>query len=236
MGNYWRKGSVDVTEASIIGILSYAVPIIAGACLAAIGLAKKYPTAKRYVYSSPSSWMYIVLASGGALMIRLTMRAVGTRLIQNDLLDCIFQGLLGSGLFLGIISRVSFQEINSEVGSQLKTIRDFIYEFLDDSIARRVMQRVESKIKAFGRRVDKDRLLEEASRLIGGPSKLTAEQKQELVIKFDELASRGDYVSIVRILIEYYEVDYIIDELASCILLIPDTCNQEKRLTGAPGA
>jgi hypothetical protein len=212
-----------MSQASMIWALFFTIPIASGAFLSVIGLARKYQTARRYAYSSLAAWAYIIFSCVGALLIALILHAIGTRVIENEPLNCVLQGILSSGLFLGIISRISLPETNSEVTAQLKTIRDFIYEFLDDSIARQVMQSVESKIKPFSKQADKDRLLEEASRLIGGPPQLTAEQKSALIIEFDELASHGDFVSIVRILIRYYEVDYVVRELSGCIPSMPST-------------
>lgn len=199
-------------------VVCYATPVVTGASLAAIGLAKKYPTVVKYVYSYWVAWVYLIFSALGGLLVTLTMGAVGARVIQNELLNHVFQGLLGAGLFLGIISRVSISQSENEVGAQLKTIRDAIYEFLDDALARRVMQNVESRIKAFGKEIDSARLLSESTRLVGGITKLNAEQQLEQKVRFDDYASRGDYVSIVRVLIAYYEVDYVVGELAGCIL------------------
>jgi len=207
-----------VSEPKLIADLNFAIPLAAGALLALIGLAKKYPTSLRYVSMSWCAWAYIVVSAVGALLMSVLMRAMGTQIIQHGMLNCIFQGLIGAALFLGIISRVSLRSVaTDEVDPAIRTIRDFIYEFLDETIARRVMQSVESQIKKFGKRVDRDSFLGEASRLIGGPDLLSAEQKQDLRIKFDEYASRGDYVQIVRVLITYYEVDYVMRELSECV-------------------
>lgn len=207
-----------MSEATVIARLNILIPLAAGALLASIGLAKKYPTAIRYVSRSLSAWAYVVLSAAGAVLVTALMRAMGTTIIQHGMLNCILEGLLGAALFLGIISRLSLPGASGDqLEPGLKTIKDYIYDFLDDSIARRIMQIVESRIKKFGKTVDKDQLLAEASRLIGGPDKLSAEQKKDLRIRFDEYASKGDYVPIIRILIKYYELDYILEELSGCI-------------------
>lgn len=205
-----------MNQATLISVLYYVIPLTSGASLSAIGLAKKYPTVKRYVYTSWSAWLYILVSAAGALLITVTTRALGTRVIEHETLNCIFQSLLGAGIFVGIITRWSIPgDSKNEVGAQLITIRDYLYEFLDASIARRVMQEVESAIKDLGKNVGNDYLLKEATRLIGGPPQLTTEQKDKIRLKFDEYATVGDYSSIIRTLIVYYDVDYIIKELST---------------------
>lgn len=211
-----------MTETHVIEYLEFVVPAVTGTALAMIGLAKKYPTVFRYVSTSWSAWAYVLLSAGGSVLVTVSMRAIGTRLMYHGVINCISEGVLGSALFLGIMSKVSISKASTdEVESSATTIKEYIFEFLDDSIARRVMQRVEARIKGFGKSINEELFLKEASRLIGGPEKLTAEQKQDLRIRFDEYASRGDYATIVRTLIMYYEVEYVMDELSGCILEDP---------------
>jgi len=195
-------------------------PLVSGAFFSFVGLARQYPTTLKYVFKAWwATIFYLLLSSGGALVVTLVMRKVGTQVVDIVLLNDVLMGILGAGSFLGIISKVTISKsVDKELGSQLKTLRDYVYEFLEGKISRQVMQIVESKIRTVTQRpIDKDRFLKEANRLLGG-TKLSQDQKGKMRIQFDEWVHKeGDYGSVIRELIKDYEVDYVIRELAERI-------------------
>jgi len=200
-----------------ISFLYIFTPVISGAILSAIDLAKRYPTVHKYIFTSLSGKMYLLFTSLGSLLISYTMRIIGTQIINNELLNPIFLGLIGSGVFLGIISKVTIHDESSKVTSQIKPIRDYIYEYLYESIERLEMKITESKIREITDKLDPELIMTEANRLIGGLIKLDNDQKYELKIQFDKYEANKDYDSVIRDLIKNSDVDYIIGSLKEYI-------------------
>ncbi|MDM8540305.1 hypothetical protein QUF90_04390 [Desulfococcaceae bacterium HSG9] len=95
----------------------------------------------------------------------------------------------------------------TEVTSQLITIRDYIYEYLEEAIERENMQNVESELNELVKNIDPDIILEVASRLIGGNPKLKSGDKKKAIIQFDKDADLKEYMEILRKLIYDYNLD-----------------------------
>jgi len=186
------------------------IPLVTGAVLAGLGVARKYPTAKHYVFTSVPVWFYIAFCGWGSVLFLWIMKVCGTRIVNDGRLNEILAGLLAGASFLGLISRVPLTRSHgNDAVAQLKTLHAYVYEFLDDSLSRRVTQLVEIRIKRFPKPQDRDGFLNEVSQHIEMLD-LSHQQKTKLRLRFDEHAGRGDYRSIIRELIKHYDVEYVI--------------------------
>lgn len=196
---------------TVVGIgWSCLVPFMTGFVLAGLSVARKYPTAKHYVFTSVSVWFYITICGLGSVLFSWIMKVSGTRIVNDAFLDGILSGLFAGGAFLGVVSRVSLtRSAGNDPTAQLKTLHAYIYEFLDDSLSRRITQLIEIRIKRFPKPIDRDGFLNEVGQHIEMLD-LSAQQKTKLKLRFDEYAGRGDYRSIIRELIRHYDVEYII--------------------------
>ena len=204
-----------IEELLLIQILNISVPFVSGAFLAMVGLVNKYPTEMKYVYRSLSTWLYILISAGGSLLFTLLMGAVGARLVDNPLLNSISFGIIGPGVFLGIVSKLPYPKPStSNIEDQLHTLRDYIYNILDKSISRKTIQIVELKIRDAGRYFDPENLLREVGYMLEPLSELTEKQKDDLLIRFDEHITLEDYGPVIRELKKYYDFDYIIKRLS----------------------
>jgi hypothetical protein len=186
------------------------IPLLAGAFLAGLGVARKYPTVKHYVFTSVSVWFYIIICGLGSVLFSWIMKVSGTRIVNDAVLNEILGGLFAAASFLGIASRISLARSHAnDVSAQLKTLHAYIYEVLDDSLSRRITQLIEIRIKRFPKPQDRDGFLNEMGQHIAMLD-ITAQQKTKLKLRFDEYAGRSDYRSIIRELIKHYDVEYII--------------------------
>jgi len=186
-----------------------------GFFLALVGLVNKYSTKMKYVYRSVSTWVYLLLASAGSLLFTTVIEVIGARLVENALLNSIVLGIIGPTVFLGVVSRLPPPLSSSnEIETQLKTLYDYVFNILDASISRKTTQTIELKIRDAGKDADLDSFLREVDSMLDAVSSLTGEQKDALRIEFDKTATRGEYAPIIRELIKYYDVDYIIKRLS----------------------
>jgi len=140
------------------------------------------------------------------------MLAVGTKIINQDYLNCILMGLLGAGLFLGIISRISMpQSIDNPVPSELRTLSDYIYKALEDSIERHINESKQMEIQKLINGLNSETLPNKINDLINfvNDKDLNADGKQELKIKCDKYYAIGDYNSMIRELTIYFSIQHI---------------------------
>ncbi|AFY68342.1 hypothetical protein Pse7367_0021 [Thalassoporum mexicanum PCC 7367] len=210
-----------------IDILYLVLPIIFGALLSLIGIQKKYLATTKYILNLWQVWIYLALSAFGSLLVTSTLRYVGTTVIGHSELDCIFMSLIGAGSFIGIITQIPIPgSDNNDISKQLKTIRDFVYEFFDASIEQKVRQIIQTKLKSFnlGRQFSVDgeylkdekdnSFLREVSRLLRGtnlPEGTIRDWEREFDIY---VAVRGDYASVIKVLVKYYDLDYLLYELS----------------------
>lgn len=144
------------SQSQVINFLYILIPIISGSVLAGVGLYKKFPTDYKIVLNCWSGRFYLMLSSLGAWLFTSIMRSMGTSMIEDTYLNSILMGLLGAGLFLGIISRITAKNYDEELGVQLKTLSDYIYDSLEDSIQRQVAQTKHIEIQGFIQLIDKE--------------------------------------------------------------------------------
>ena len=198
----------------MIAYISVFTSAIAGMLLTIVSLSQRFPSALTLLYKSVATWCLIFFSGAGSVLFTKIMEAIGTKVIEQPTLNMILLGILGAGIFAGVVSRVSISgPLQQDTVKHLQTIRDMAFAFLEDRISRKVLQLVEERIRNLTIDVDPDLIVEEASRLIGGPSELDADEKQCIRVHFDELATAGDYAEIVRVLLKHYDVDFVVKQL-----------------------
>jgi hypothetical protein len=197
------------SQAQFIDLLYFLVPAISGLILAGVGLYKKFPTDYKIALDCLSGKSYLALSAFGAWLFTSLMRSMGVNIIENSYLNCILMGLLGAGIFLGIISRFAAKNYDEDLGVQLKTLSDYIYESLEDSIKRQVAQTKQLQIQEFIDLVDKKKLQKNADTLINIIHSLDDKGKQELRVKFDKFYISGDFSSIVLELTNYFNIPFL---------------------------
>jgi len=125
MGNNWKKVQ-KLSLSQVVTLLNIVVPLVSGAVLAAFSLAQKHFNAQRYIFAYWPAWVYLIFSSLGSLLMTKVMQTVGTRVLQDDLLNAILQGMLGAAIFLGIVTKVPLaKSSDGDINESIKTIRDF---------------------------------------------------------------------------------------------------------------
>ena len=199
-------------DTDLINALYFIVPIIAGSSFAAIGLYNKFPTSHKVAYKCWSGMIYLVFSSLGALLFTQIMLAMGTKVMNHAYLNCFIMGLLGAGLFLGIISRISIpQNIDNPVHSELITLSDYIYKALEDSIERYINESKQMEIQKLINEINSEILPSKVNDLINfiNEKELDSDGKQELKIRCDKYYAIGDYNSMIRELTVYFSIQHI---------------------------
>lgn len=181
------------------------------ACLSAlilsvIGLYNRFGPRLRTAILTWAGVGYLFLSIIGATLVTLIMDASGIKMIDDKNLNYILLGLIGAGIFLGILSKIAVDGQGEGKLQEIKTLSDYIYEALNDSMTRKVDQETQYEL---------DKLLEDYEmtdfltpvpgakdgrgiiiQLIDTSSYLAEEKKQELKVHIEEMASLGNYAAI----------------------------------------
>jgi hypothetical protein len=198
----------------------YIFPILVGAVLSIVSIRSKFFYTRRYVFSLWEGWAYIFLSAIGSLLVTLILDYIGTEVIGHGFLNCILTSFLGAGIFLGIITKLPIAEPDYSAGEQLKTVRDFIYSFLDRSIEQKLRQLIQVELRNFepggsysnGNYFTSnqgDQFLRRVKWLIKGSS-LSRDEVNYYIAESDAYVEQGDYVSVILILTNYYDLDFLI--------------------------
>lgn len=159
------------------------------------------------------------------------MLTIGTKMVQDPILNSILLGLFGAAIFLGIITGIPLSKTDSnDIGAKIYTIRDFMFAYLDKSIETKQMEVSEQKINQIVEYVkDNPSVLEtEASRLVDG-MRLEVQQEADLRVSIDiDINDKKDYHSAIRKLIDHSRVDYIIEEMGTAFGLSAETKRKKK--------
>jgi len=212
-----------------VDFLYYVLPIILGGLLSFIGLQRKFFTTRKYIFLLWQSWIYVTLSAIGSLIVTVAFKHIGIEIISHNFINATLLSLLGSATFLGIVSKLRLAGLTEDnTGDQLRTIRDFVYDFLEKCIGQKIRQLVQSKLKSFnpdGRYQngqyfpsDEDRrFLREVKHLIAGVE-VSKDETLEYIAYFDECIEKGDYVSVIRKLLKYYDLDFLLSDLSAFTL------------------
>ena len=193
------------------------IGFLLGGIFAWIDLARKYPTTQKYLYRMTSAYLYTFISAAGASGITYAMQALGVKFTNVATLNNGILSLLGAGLFIGIISTIALPASSQtdEFGPQLKTLRDFVFDYLNVSINRELTQRLEKEIKKLHRNIfDKDRFYDEAEIMLGGIKEIPEEERKQLSAKFLMASNEGKYALVIRELAKYRDIDFIIQQLS----------------------
>lgn len=119
-------------------ILYITLASVSGVVLSVAGLYHRFgPDLKRVVFSN-SGYCYLALSAFGASLFTLIMNSVGVDMIENDYLNWILTSLIGAGLFLGVLSRIAVNEQVDDNLNKIKTLSDYIYDSINDSMTRKI--------------------------------------------------------------------------------------------------
>ncbi|RMH68677.1 MAG: hypothetical protein D6675_15210 [Gemmatimonadetes bacterium] len=196
-----------------------------GIIFAWVDLARKYPTTQRYLAGFFSAYFYVFVSACGAAGVTYALAALGISFGNDLFLNKSLQSLLGAGLFIGVISTVAVPTVSQgENTPQLKTLRDFIYDYLNTSINRKLTQRIDREIKKLHNNIiDKERFQNEAEFILQGIHDLTQEEKKKLSMDFTLWGNSGRYSLIIRELVQYRDLDFIIQQLSDENIISQDT-------------
>jgi hypothetical protein len=194
-------------------IIDLVFPILFGMIFSLIGIHKRFHYAYKYVITMFSTWCYIILSAGSAYIFVEIMRYNGVQMISQTTLNSVLTGIIGPAFFLGIVSKLTDSESNSTQNlSQLKLIRDYFLKYFEELISKKIFKIINKKISDIDPAKKKKKFLKTAISLINAETNLNEKQKRKYITDFDRNAKdKGDYASIIRTLIKFNDIDYIID-------------------------
>ena len=153
--------------------------------------------------NSYSGIFYLILSASGALLFAQIMKALGVNLINSLLLNCVIIGLIGAGLFLGLLSRIAVNGQLDEQFANIRTLSDYIYNALNDSMNRKVDRVKRGEILKILADYDIKYLLNPIPnskstkglvvQLIDINSYMTEEDKTNLYLKINKYSEEGNY-------------------------------------------
>jgi hypothetical protein len=180
---------------------------ISGIIFSVIGLYNRFGPDFKRIISSYSGISYLILSAFGASLFTLSMKTVGVNMIKNDYLDYILMSMIGAGLFLGIISKIAVHEQINDNLTKIKTLSDYIYDALNDSMKRKIDEDKGEEIRMLLTEYDVADLVRPLDgssdgrgvliQLVDTSSYLTEKDKNMLRLLINNYASQKNYAALL---------------------------------------
>lgn len=193
------------------------VPLVLGGALASFDLADRHGLTSNSLWKYNSVKLYVVVSSLGSVLLTQTFKVMGTKFVNNEIVDMFYHSIVGAGVFVKILPGIPVgKNIPQEGQEHLLTIRDRIYSFLEKCIERDDIKNTQNEIKEITDIWEiKDlngrlRFSRQFEKKLDEIPDMDATKRDEIIVKVAaDIADYDDYETAIRHLLIYYGIDFI---------------------------